>query len=724
MYGFGLAIPNMGVRHLSSICQHISPTISVPVLIVGAGPVGLVLSILLAKLGIKSLVIEKRLTYLQHPQAHVINNRTMEIFRRLGALSEDIEALQPPPDQWRKFIYCTSLTGPLLGVVDHLHPQDLTRRDSPTWLAHFSQHRLVPLLLQRAERFGVHIGGVSKSSANEDTLCQGQIKVGHECISIEENMEGVKAGVSITRNGSQDYMTVKCKFLVGADGAASSVRRLMGVKMEGEQSLQNLISIHFISTELAVYLAKNRPGMLYFVFNPEVIGVLVAHDLRLGEFVVQVPFYPPQQCYEDFTDKVCKHIVFDLAGRHLTDIEIKTVKHWNMHAQVAEHYVSESRRLILSGDAAHRFPPAGGFGMNTGIQDAHNLAWKLAAVLTGVSSCDLLNTYEAERQPVAKANTTLSVANFKAAMSIPSALGLDPSNARLFHHAINSNVGTLLPKRLQRTILENVFALGRAQLSPLIINAYNPLGYTRLQRLKQILERGQSLQLQFPAEDLGFRYKSGAVVQGEDLSQDMVDEHAVLSRRNEYHPICKSGARLPHLNLVILDKNLQKADQGIYSTLDLISGDNLELVTLVGPNYSGRMWGDSMLRVAKFFQVMLKVVVVWPAGSSSKINEQMESSTFSQDEDRDCSEISTLREWGGEKAHCVMHVEEVDRSWWELCRIPDVGVILIRPDDHVAWMSAQSCSSSTKYLHDVFADVLKKACPTVQNSTADIHTSQ
>lgn len=487
----------------SSRGLHGSHEVSVPVLIVGAGPVGLVLSILLAKLGIQSLTIEKRLNFSQHPQAHFINNRTMEIFRKLGTLSKDIEALQPPIEQWRKFVYCTSLTGPLLGVVDHLHPQDLTRSLSPTWVAHFSQHRLVSLLWQQAEGLGMHV--TKDSSYGPRLSAMGEIKLGHECISVEESLEGVKAGVLITGSGVEDLLTVNCSFLIGADGATSKVRRLIDVKMEGEEALQNLISIHFFSSDLAQCLAGSRPGMLYFVFNSKAIGVLVAHDLRLGEFVAQVPFYPPQQRYEDFTNDACKDIICALAGTEIINIDIKTVRQWVMHAQVAERYLSNHQQIILAGDAAHRFPPAGGFGMNTGIQDAHNLAWKLAAVLKGVSPRALLSTYEAERQPIAKANTDLSVENFKAAMAIPSVLGLDPSNARFIHHEINKGIGSLLPHRLQQTLLESLFALGRTQVSPFILNEYNPLGSSRLKKLKCMLEEGQSLQLQFPAEDLGFR---------------------------------------------------------------------------------------------------------------------------------------------------------------------------------------------------------------------------
>ena len=153
-------------------------------------------------------------------------------------------------------------------------------------MAHFSQHQLVPLLCKQAERFGIQINSNGVYGQGLDGL--GELKLGHECVSLKENTESVKAEVLVAGSGKEDHLTINCSFVVGADGAASNVRRLIDVEMEGEGGLQNLISIHFFSTDLAQRLLKSRPGMLYFVFNSKAIGVLVAHDLRLGEFIVQV----------------------------------------------------------------------------------------------------------------------------------------------------------------------------------------------------------------------------------------------------------------------------------------------------------------------------------------------------------------------------------------------------------------------------------------------------
>ncbi|MFS7963626.1 putative FAD-binding domain, FAD/NAD(P)-binding domain superfamily [Helianthus anomalus] len=144
--------------------------------------------------------------------------------------------------------------------------------------------------------------------------------------------------------------------------------------------------------------------------------------------------------------------------------------------------------------------------MNTGIQDAHNLAWKLAAVIKGIAPMSILPTYEMERRPIALFNTDLSIQNFQAAMAVPAALGLDPATANSVHQVINNTVGSILPSTVQKTLLDGIFSLGRAQLLDFVLNENNPLGSSRLAKVRRIFEEGKSLQLQFPAEDLGFRY--------------------------------------------------------------------------------------------------------------------------------------------------------------------------------------------------------------------------
>lgn len=292
-------------RAFSELKQKITKDDSVlPVLIVGAGPVGLVLSILLTKLGVKCAILEKSTTFSTHPQAHFINNRSMEVFRKLDGLADEILSSQTPVDYWRKFVYCTSLTGQILGSVDHMQPQDFDRTASPVSVAHFSQYKLHRLLLGKLVNLGFCIVDDHGSDKLEDILVkEKEILMGHECVSISTADHSVTVTASFLREGRHVQKDIHCNFIVGTDGAGSTVRKLVGIDMKGERDLQKLVSIHFLSEDLGKYLMNEKPGMLFFIFNSEAIGVLVAHDLKQGEFVMQVPFYPPQQKLKDFSSE-------------------------------------------------------------------------------------------------------------------------------------------------------------------------------------------------------------------------------------------------------------------------------------------------------------------------------------------------------------------------------------------------------------------------------------
>ncbi|KAL5698301.1 hypothetical protein ACHQM5_029359 [Ranunculus cassubicifolius] len=639
-----------------------------PVLIVGAGPVGLALCVLLTKLGVNCEILEKNKTFSQHPQAHFINNRSMEVFRKFDNLAQKIQSLQPPVELWRKFIYCTSLSGSILGSVDHIEPEDLEQDVSPVSVAHFSQYKLNKLLLQQIENLGFRVSTYDElDGSNHDLIGGRKILMGHECRSIEATDHGIMVGVSSSKNGMEVNRKVLCKVLVGSDGAGSVVRKLMGIKMNGEKDLQKLISVHFISKDLGQYLLNERPGMLFFIFNVEAIGVLVAHDLSEGEFVLQIPFYPPQQSLEDFKSEVCKDLIFKLAGRKLEDIDVRDIKPWVMHAEVAENFVSCDNRVLLVGDAAHRFPPAGGFGMNTGIQDAHNLAWKIASHLKGIAPSSILRTYETERRPIALFNTALSVQNFKAAMSVPSALGLDPTVANSVHGAINSAVGSILPSGVQKTLLDGFFTIGRAQVGDSFLNKSNPLGSSRLAKLRRIFHEGKSLQLQFPAEDLGFRYVEGALVPDTGVSQNVLE--VPTGRRRDYVPLAEPGARLPHMRVRMLQTS---TSEEILSTLDLVSSDKLEFLLIIAPLRKSYELAQAAFMFAQKLSIGLKVCVMWSHSDSCS-------------SERTSGSKAALDPWEN-----YVDVEEIRRSplsslWWEMCKMTDKGAILVRPDEHIAW---------------------------------------
>ncbi|KAJ4798841.1 3-(3-hydroxy-phenyl)propionate/3-hydroxycinnamic acid hydroxylase [Rhynchospora pubera] len=657
-----------------------------PVLIVGAGPVGLVLSMLLTKFGIKCAVLEKSLSFSRHPQAHFINNRSMEIFRKLDGLAEEIESSQPPVDLWRKFIYCTSLSGSILGSVDHMQPEDFEKVNSPVCVAHLSQYKLVNLLLKKLEKLGMHVYRHDPSDDWEpDSPLEKRILVGHECTSIQSTNEGVIVTARVHNGTTLEERRLHCSILIASDGARSTIRRLVGVEMKGERGLQELISVHFMSMDLGNFLLKNRPGMLFFVFNQDAIGVLVAHHLEQGEFVLQIPYYPPQQNYQDFSPQACEKIISKLVGWALQDVQVLDIKPWVMHAEVAEKYLTCNNRVILVGDAAHRFPPAGGFGMNTGIQDVHNIAWKIFYFLKEVASSSVLQTYESERRPIAISNTNLSVENFKAAMSVPSALGLDPTVANSVHRAINTGLGSIIPKNMQKAVLEGIFSIGRAQLSDYVLNEKNPVGVMRLEKLKRIFAEGKSLQLQFPAHDLGFCYTEGALVA--DTSENTQNCNRAGSGRvsREYIPTGRPGSRLPHMHV----KPFTAAStEETLSTLDLVSGDKPEFLLIIAPLKASYHMARVILTKAEELRVLLKVCIVWPHCSCQS---------------RSTGSRAELEPWKN-----YIDVEECkkDRSWWDMCCLTNKGVLLVRPDEHIAWRTesdrvADAVSEAEKVLSRV-----------------------
>lgn len=144
-------------------------------------------------------------------------------------------------------------------------------------------------MLKRLEDLGFHVRSSKESDGLElDSVVARQILMGHECVAIDANKESVTATVSFVKGGKSKKRNIQCSILVGADGAGSAVRRLTEINMRGERDLQKLVSVHFMSRELGEYLIRCRPGMLFFIFNTEGIGVLVAHDLLQGEFVLQV----------------------------------------------------------------------------------------------------------------------------------------------------------------------------------------------------------------------------------------------------------------------------------------------------------------------------------------------------------------------------------------------------------------------------------------------------
>lgn len=163
---------------------------------------------------------------------------------------------------------------------------DFDKIVSPVSVAHFSQYKLNALLIKQLEAIGFKIH--DPEGLNHRHLPEREILMGHNCISVEPTDNFINVTTTFVKDGKHIENQIPCRFLVGADGAGSTVRNLVGIELRGEKDIQKLVSVHFLSKELGQYLMYEKPGMLFFIFNPGAIGVLVAHDLKQGEFILQV----------------------------------------------------------------------------------------------------------------------------------------------------------------------------------------------------------------------------------------------------------------------------------------------------------------------------------------------------------------------------------------------------------------------------------------------------
>jgi 2-polyprenyl-6-methoxyphenol hydroxylase-like FAD-dependent oxidoreductase len=376
--------------------------VDIPYLVVGAGPVGLTAARLLSNGGQGSVVVDRRDGPQRNPAAHVVNPRTLEILRQAGFDMDAIAAIAQDPADGGHVNFVTRLNGRLIGRLPFERQGDDILGLTPHPLRNISQHRLEPLM-------SAEVGASGLVDLRYDT----------EWVSAEQGDDGI---VSVVRNVvSGEETTVRSSWLIGADGAGSSVRRWTGIEMVGPGSIQSFVAIHFRGS-LRPYVG-DRPGALHFVMDPATAGTFVAHDVD-RESVFMVGFDPSAETIDDYGTERCAAIVRAAIGDGSADIEIVGSGTWHMTAQVAERF--RHGRVFLAGDASHRFPPTGGMGLNTGVADAHNLVWKLLAVEAGRAAPSLLDTYETERRPVADVNCHQSLTNAFKMVILADALGLHP----------------------------------------------------------------------------------------------------------------------------------------------------------------------------------------------------------------------------------------------------------------------------------------------------------
>lgn len=360
--------------------------IDVPVLIVGGGPVGLTASIYLSLFGIESLLVERHPGTAILPKARALNARTMEMYRQID-MEDQIRAVAMPERFTGSILWSESLAG---REIKRLQPG----RGSSSNLAFSiagncgcSQDILEPVLRHRAEAAGSE-----------------RLRFNTEMSELECTTDGVRA---ILQNADGSREEVRARYLIAADGSQSRIRNQLGIARSGEVDVYDSVNIHF-KCDLSRWVS-DRPSALYLIEQPELRGTFLTINGtdRWGFLVTSLSHYgfTPEQ----FTPGFCTEIIRRAVGVNDLDIELLGVSAWRASALVAQRY--RSGPVFLAGDAAHEMPPTGGFGLNTGVQDAQNLAWKLAAVLRGEAGDALLDTYDSERRPVGEAVTHSSLLN-------------------------------------------------------------------------------------------------------------------------------------------------------------------------------------------------------------------------------------------------------------------------------------------------------------------------
>lgn len=361
------------------------------VLIVGGSLVGLSSALFLRIHGVDCLAVERHAGTAIHPRAGHFHLRAMEILRSAGLEAEVRERSA------EKYLPNGGINNveSLAGREIASYFADLNAgvdEFSPTVRVFIDQDQLEPILRRRAQELGA------------------QLRYGAECVALDQDEDGVTATIRTVADGAQH--SVRARYVIAADGNRSPIRERLGISMRGHGLLSHSITIYFhAQADLGPLLAGRDQGVNY-VTNPVLRGffrldrsgnrgflvVNLVGDTSRPEVVAAYPDAPWARVAEGITRQRALELLRAAIGVPDIPVVIEDVATWRAIADSAERYADG--RVFLAGDAAHVMPPNGGYGGNTGIQDAHNLAWKLGFVLRGLADPSLLSTYDAERRPI------------------------------------------------------------------------------------------------------------------------------------------------------------------------------------------------------------------------------------------------------------------------------------------------------------------------------------
>ncbi len=352
----------------------------VPVVICGAGPVGLTMSILLSRMGIPTLLVERRESVSTLPRARGIMSRTVEIWSHFGLYPEMTE-FSLPPSWCQEFLYLDTLAGELIGAMpSNCMAPDAQQETTAYEFRCAAQDQIDSMLWRCAAAYPL-----------------AEIRFSTELVEHSQDDDGVTVTLQ-QADGSQEL--VRTSWLVGADGGRSPLREASGITSTGPTALGSFVNNHF-SADLSRWTAGREATLLWTFANGNV-GCFQPLDGK-QRWMCQIMFDPRVDTPESWTRERVIRRLRDMIGDPAADdvvFDLHSTYTYSVAATVTDRL--RDRRLLLVGDAAHRIPPAGGIGMNTGVQTAHNLAWKLAAVIRGEATPALLDTFDLERREVAE----------------------------------------------------------------------------------------------------------------------------------------------------------------------------------------------------------------------------------------------------------------------------------------------------------------------------------
>ncbi|GAB1381027.1 FAD-dependent oxidoreductase [Pararhodobacter aggregans] len=526
--------------------------ISTDVLIIGTGPAGAAAAALLSSYGIETMAVNRYRWLANTPRAHITNQRTMEVLRDLGREVEDEAYLFATHQELMgENIFCESLAGEEIGRMKAWGNHPLSRAAhqmaSPTRMNDLPQTFMEPLLFKTACSRGT------------------QARMSTEYLSHTQDSEGVTSVLRDRLTGKE--VTVRSKYLIGADGGKSLVAEHAGLPFEGKMGVGGSMNILF-RADLSRYVA-HRPSVLYWVMQPGAdvggIGMGLVRMVRPWNEWLIVWGYDINGPEPEVTPEFATGVARQLIGDPDLDIELLSVSTWTVNNYYATRV--SSGRVFCMGDAIHRHPPSNGLGSNTSIQDAFNLAWKLAMVLKGQAGERLLDSYDAERAPIAKQIVTRANQSIAETGPIFAALGMaegvDPAQMQA---NLEARCDGTPAAEAQREAIRKAIAFKKYEFDA-------------------------------HGVEMNQRYRSSAVV-----TDGQMEPALELDADLYYQPTTWPGARLPHAWLYRRDTGAET------STLDLCGKGRFTILTGLG----GEAWAEAAAKVADRLGIDLVTHVIGP----------------------------------------------------------------------------------------------------------------